>query len=45
MKFKGNHRGTETQRKHRERFSVALCLCGCISAFVTWNVDGSQSNG
>ena len=32
MQIKGNHRGTETQRKHQRLFSVALCLRGCISA-------------
>ena len=31
MNSKGNHRDTEAQSKHRELFSVPLCLCGCIS--------------
>ena len=31
MKTKGNHRGTESQRKLRADSSVPLRLCGCIS--------------
>src|SRR5438046_8749567 len=33
---KGNHRGTETQRRKRVNqflvFSESLCLCGCLSS-------------